>query len=210
MILEKYIKSLYGSAAASPCPFTKEEIAELDKTNELLVYLPASLTMSELTKKFGFKTNVDFNNEKMIHNVMVQEDQWFITSASKTPEMIYKSGQQALRVYEDEGLHGLDFRRYLTFVATFKAKFGNFPDHTYWTFLLSGSYDRSGVSIVGFDSNGILSHHGWMKDFRAKFTGSRYAILAPRIEINSETQKLKRAFRGNKNSEGMEAATDEV
>jgi len=208
MDLEKYVKKLYGSVAASPCPFTKEEIAELEKTNELLVYLPADLSIQELAERFGIKTNVDFDNEKMIRNVMTFEDQWFVTSASKTPELLYTSGQNALRIYEDEGLKGMDFRRYLAFTATFKDKFGNFPDDTYWTFLLSGSYDRSGVSIIGFDRNNVLSHHAWMKDFKAKFAGSRYVVLAPRIEITPATQKLRRAYRGSNEVSGREAATD--
>ncbi|OGL65529.1 hypothetical protein A3B21_01515 [Candidatus Uhrbacteria bacterium RIFCSPLOWO2_01_FULL_47_24] len=208
MNLEKYVQKLYGSVVASPCPFTKEEIAELEKTNELLIYLPAALSMQELAERFGIKTNVDFDNEQMIRNVMVSEDQWFVTSASKTPELLYTSGQNALRIYENEGLKGMDFRRYLAFAATFKEKFGNFPDDTYWTFLLSGSYDRSGVSVVGFDRHRVLSHHGWMKDFKAKFAGSRYVVLAPRIEITSETQKLKRAYRGSNEVSGRGAATD--
>jgi len=208
MDLEKYVKKLYGSVTASPCPFTKEEIAELEKTNELLVYLPADLSIQELAERFGIKTNVDFDNEKMIRNVMTFEDQWFVTSASKTPELLYTSGQNALRIYEDEGLKGMDFRRYLAFTATFKDKFGNFPDDTYWTFLLSGSYDRSGVSIIGFDRNNVLSHHAWMKDFKAKFAGSRYVVLAPRIEITPATQKLRRAYRGSNEVSGREAATD--
>lgn len=201
MDLEKQIKKLYGDVKISPCPFTEKEISELEKTGEILVYLPANLSMEELCNLFGIKANVNFENEKMIRNVMTKEDQWFITSASKTPELIYKSAQFSERVYTDEGLHGMDFRRYLAFAGTFKNLFGDFPDQTYWTFLLSGSYDRSGVSVVGFDSNGVLSHHGWMKDFRAKFTGSRYMVLAPRIEIMPETEKLSRAYRGSSSVE---------
>ena len=208
MNLEKQIKNLYGDIKISPCPFTKKEISEIEKTGEILVYLPANLSMDELCELFGIKTNVDFENEKMIRNVMTKEDQWFITSASKTPELIYKSAQFAERVYADESLHGMDFRRYLAFAGTFKNLFGNFPDQTYWTFLLSGSYDRSGVSIVGFDSNGVLSHHGWMEDFRAKFTGSRYVVLAPRIEIEPETEKLSRAYRGSLSVESKETSMD--
>ncbi len=202
------IRTLYGNVQISPCPFTEKEITELNKTNELLVYLPANLSIDELCKLFGIKTNVDFENEKMIRNVMTKEDQWFITSASKTPELIYKSAQFAERVYADEGLHGMDFRRYLAFAATFKFLFGVFPDQTYWTFLISGSFDRSGISIVGFDSSGVLSHHGWMKDFRAKFAGSRYVVIAPRIEITPETEKLTRAYRGDNSTAGKEASSD--
>ena len=144
----------------------------------------------------------------MIKNVMIQEDQWFITSASKTPELLYQSGVAAKRIYEDEGLHGMDLRRYLAFVATFKERFNELPDQTYWTFLLSGSYDRSGVSIVGVDVYSVLSHHGWMKDFKAKFVGSRYVVLPPRIEITSATQALPRAYRGRKDKAGREASMD--
>ena len=208
MDLEKQIKNLYGNVKISPCPFTEKEISELEKTGEILVCLPANLSMVELCKIFGIKANVDFENEKMIRNVMTKEDQWFITSTSKTPELIYKSAQFAERVYADESLHGMDFRRYLAFAGTFKNLFGDFPGQTYWAFLLSGGYDRSGVSIIGFDSNSVLSHHGWMKDFRAKFTGSRYAVLAPRIEITPETEKLSRAYRGSLSLESKEASID--
>ncbi len=203
--ISDYIRSLYGDITISPCPFTEMELAELDLHNELLVYLPAKLSMSQLCTRFGIRANVNFENETMIKNVMVNEDQWFITSAQKTPELIYQTGLSAKRTYEDEGLHGMDLRRYLAFAATFKHKFGEFPDRTYWTFLLSGSYDRSGVSIVGFDSRGVLNHHGWMKNFKAKFLGSRYVVIAPRIELTPETETLPRARRGRRGTQGKEA-----
>ncbi|MEI2582539.1 hypothetical protein [Scytonema sp. PRP1] len=204
--LASYVKSLYGDIAISECPFTEEEIGELSKTNELLIYLPAKLTMQQLCDRFGIKANVNFENETMIRNTMVSEDQWFIASNSKTPELINETGLFSKRVYEDEGLHGMDLRRYLAFAATFKYYFDEFPDQTYWCFLLSGSYDRSGVSVVGFDAKGVLSHHGWMKNFKAKYCGSRYIVIAPRIEILRSTKSLKRARRGNGSAEGKEAS----
>lgn len=96
-------------------------------------------------------------------------------------------------------------RRYLAFCGTYKYLYGFFPDNQYWAFLLSGKYDLSGISMVGFDKHGILSHHGWMKNFKAKFCGSRYIVIPPRIEINNETVHLKRAYRGKKGAEGHEA-----
>lgn len=203
-----YVKSLYGDIPVSPCPFTEAEIDELSNTNELLVYLPARLTMQELCNIFGISANVNFEHETMIRNSMVSEDQWFIVSASKAPELIDKTGLFAKRVYEDEGLHGMDFRRYLAFAATFKYHFGEFPDQTYWCFLLSGSYDRSGVSVVGLDSKGVLSHHGWMRNFKAKFCGSRYIVIAPRIEILPSTKSLQRARRGKPGASGKEAGME--
>ncbi len=194
--LEEYVERLYGKKDFASCPFTENEIVELEETKELLVYLPANHSMKELCDLFGIKTNVNFENERMIKNVMVNEDQWFITSENKTPELLYKNAKEAQFIYENKELYGMDFRRYLAFAGTFKDKFNEFPDKSYWAFLISGSYDRSGISIVGFDSHGILSHHGWMRDFKAKFCGSRYIVLSPRIEILPETEKLERTYRG--------------
>jgi hypothetical protein len=201
-------RALYGDIPVVPPPFTREEITELDDTRELLVYVPANLSMAEMASRWDIPCNVDFASEKMIRNAMTNESHWYIASASRTPELLYLSGQKAKRIYEDEGLHGMDVRRYLAFVATYRQRFGELPDRTYWTFLLSGSYDRSGVSIIGFDSHGVLSHHGWMRDFRAKFVGSRYVVLPPRIEVVPETAQLKRAYRGRDQWVGREASTD--
>jgi hypothetical protein len=205
---ERCVRALYGDIKPAPCPFTKEEIAELESTGEVLVYVPKAMTPREMCQRWGISANVDLESEKMIRSVMVAEDQWFVTSASPTPEMIYQSGQAAQRLYEDQGLHGLDFRRYLAFAATYKLLRDEWPDKLYWTFLLSGSYDRSGVSVVGFDKHGVLSHHGWMKNFKAKFCGSRYACIAPRIEITRDTADLPRARRGSKARENREADMD--
>ena len=194
--LRNYVTAHYDGIEMAPCPFVPEEIAELEETNELLVYVPARLKASEMCRMWGIESNVDFDRDKLVRTAMISESHWFITSASATPEHMYKSAVVAKRSYEDDGLHGLDVRRYLAFAATYRWKFGTLPDKMYWTFLLSGSYDRSGVSVVGFDAYGVLSHHGWMKNFKSKFTGSRYAVLAPRIEITPETRHLPRAYRG--------------
>jgi hypothetical protein len=204
--LISYVKSLYGDIPVADCPFTDAEIDELAKTNEMLIYVPAKLTMQEMCDRLGLKANVNFADETMIRNTMVSEDQWLIVSNSKTPELINESGLAAKRIYEDEGLHGMDFRRYLAFVATYKFHFGEYPDLTYWCFLLSGSYDRSGVSVVGFDAKGVISHHGWMRNFKAKYCGSRYVVIAPRVEIVRSTKSLKRARRGYGGADGKESS----
>jgi hypothetical protein len=203
------VRQLYGDREIAPCPFLPEEVAELEASGEMLVYVPAGLSAKELCQLAGLRANVDFDNEaKMIRNVMVNEAHWFITAAASAPELLYRSGQFARRLYEDEGLHGLDLRRYLAFCASYRQRFDHLPDQAYWTFLLSGSYDRSGTSIVGFDAHGVLSHHGWMRNFRAKFVGSRYAVLAPRIEITPETARLVRARRGRGGPDGAEASME--
>ena len=202
------ITSLYGQIEVAPCPFTKEERKELEARGEMLVYLPAGITPADMCKRWGIKANVDFENESLIRTVMNSEDQWFVTSSSKTPELMYHSGASAKRIYEDDGLHGMDLRRYLAFCATYRAKYDVFPDKVYWTFLHSGSYDRSGISLVGFDAKGVLNHHGWMKNFKAKFAGSRYICIAPRLEVTTDTQVVPRAYRATQGWRGQEAAMD--
>lgn len=202
------IRALYGNIEIAPCPFTPKERAELDEAGEMLVYVPAGLTPAQMCKQWGIRANIDFANETMIRTVMNSEDQWFVTSKSKTPELIYHSGQAAKRIYEDDGLHGMDLRRYLAFVATFRARFDVLPDRLYWVFLHSGSYDRSGISVVGFDAQGVLNHHGWMKNFKSKFTGSRYVCIAPRIEVTVDTEALPRAYRAKPGWRGQEAGMD--
>lgn len=202
-----YVSALYGEAPAVPCPFTPRELAELERTNELLVYVPARVTANQLCDRWGLARSVDFDADRLIRYAMVSEAHWFVASAAATPELMYRSGVAARRAYEDEGLHGMDVRRYLAFAATFRLMHGALPDQTYWTFLHSGAYDRSGVSIIGFDAHGVLSHHGWMRDFKAKFVGSRYAVLAPRVDIVPDTIDLPRAYRGGGRA-GREADMD--
>jgi hypothetical protein len=199
-------RQLYG-VEPSPCPFTPDELLDLGRTGELAVYVPARLTAAEMCRRFGFAANVDFDADRLIRYAMTAEDHWFVASSSKTPELMYRSAVAARRVYEDEGLHGMDVRRYLAFCATYRLRFGVLPDQIYWTFLHSGTYDRSGISIIGFDAHGVLNHHGWMKDFKAKFVGSRYIVLAPRLEVTSETASLPRAYRGGGRA-GREADMD--
>ena len=199
-------RQLYGIEPI-PCPFTPAEVVDLERTGEMLVYVPARLTAAEMCRTFGFACNVDFEADRLIRYAMVSESHWFVASASKTPELMYRSGVAARRVYEDEGLHGMDVRRYLAFAATYRLRYGVLPDQVYWTFLHAGAYDRSGISIIGFDAHGVLSHHGWMKDFKAKFVGSRYVVLAPRLEVTPETMDLPRAHRGGGRA-GREADMD--
>jgi hypothetical protein len=207
LVLATQVHELYGISDPSPCPFTDAEIAELTRTNEMLVYVPKSMTASEMCRRWEFRSNVDFDSDRLIRYTMTTEDHWFVTSAAKAPELMYRSGVAAKRAFEDEGLHGMDLRRYLAFAATYRLRFGVLPDQIYWTFLLGGAYDRSGVSIIGFDSHGLLNHHGWMKDFKAKFVGSRYVVLAPRLEVMPETIDLPRAYRGGGRA-GREADMD--
>lgn len=203
-----YIRSLWGKDLLEDCPFSDDELDELERLGEILVYVPARRSIRELCELFQFKSNVDFENDRLIRSVMTGEDQWFVASRQAIPELLYTSAHAAGRVYEDEGLKGMDVRRYVAFAATYRKIVGELPDKGYWTFLHSGSYDRSGISILGFDRNGVLNHHGWMKNFRAKFVGSRYVVLSPRIDRSQEALKLTRAYRGRNGIDGLESTSD--
>ena len=101
------MKNVYQLTNYSDCPFTNNEIIELQSTNELLIYLPADWTMKQLCEHFKIESNINFDNEKLISNVMVKEDQWFIVSNSSHPEMLYEHATKARIVYDEEGLWGM-------------------------------------------------------------------------------------------------------
>lgn len=62
--------------------------------------------MKQLCEHFKIVSNVNFDNEKLISNTMTKEDQWFIASNAKHPEMLYKTAIQARESYDQEGLWG--------------------------------------------------------------------------------------------------------
>ena len=105
---------------------------------------------------------------------------------------------------------GLDHRegRYLAFVLTYRHLTNEYPDYRQWCLLVGGHYDRSGISLVGFDKFGNFGHHGWMKNFKAKMSGGRYVAFAPRKHINAETELLERPRRGSRNKATHDAGTD--
>jgi hypothetical protein len=63
--------------------------------------------MKQLCEHFKIESNVNFDNEKLISNTMVHEDQWFIASNVKHPEMLYQQATKAKESYEKEGLWGM-------------------------------------------------------------------------------------------------------
>ena len=194
----------------SPCPFTDMEIAELEaerdpmdasKPREMLVFLPKKLGPAALCEMWGMQSNLNFEVDSLVRTVMKAVDQWFIASTSRVPEHMYKTGDWIIEFYNrkrfmsgEQRLHGMDIRRYITFAGYHRELFGQLPDEAYWNFLWGASYDRSGILVSGF-KRGILNSHGWMKNWHAKFCGSRYITLAPREEINPETEHLRRVYR---------------
>ncbi len=209
--LEDMVYGVYGTTeiAIKPCPFTQAEIDELEATSEMLIYVPQEISEGQMieTGKLvcGFNWDVD---QGMINSPLTDESHWLVCSSSPIPEMLGQSTQAISRVYEDEGLDGMDFRRYLAFILTYKYLKGEYPDFRQWTLLVGGNYDRSGISLVGFDKFGHFGHHGWMKNFKAKMSGGRYVIFPPRKHITPETELIPRARRGVRDKSGHDAGVD--
>lgn len=199
----------FDPAAVRPCPFTDSEIDELahfrdpedfSKPREMLVFLPKNLAPDALCGMWGIKSNMNFANDGLVNVTMKDVDQWFITSTSRIPEFLSKSGDWIIDFYKgkmngEQRLHGMDIRRYLMFCGFHFEHFGRFPDQGYWNFLWATAYDRSGILVSGFDRFGVLSSHGWMKNWSSKFSGSRYVVLPPRDEVHPETEKIERVYR---------------
>lgn len=209
--LEEMVYNVYGNRdiKIKPCPFTQAEIDELEETDEMLIYVPEEISEGEMIKLgklvCGFNWDVD---KGMINSPMTDESHWLICSASPIPEMLGQSAASIARVYEEEGLEGMDFRRYLAFILHYRYLTNEYPDFRQWCLLVGGNYDRSGVSLVGFDKFHHFGHHGWMRNFKAKMSGGRYVVFPPRKHINAETELLPRARRGVRAQDTHDSGVD--
>src|SRR5690349_14671513 len=56
-----YVLALYGAPPDVPCPFTDAELEELERTGEILVYVPARITANQMCERWGMKSNVNFD-----------------------------------------------------------------------------------------------------------------------------------------------------
>ncbi len=189
-----------------PCPFTDGEISELglerdaqdpSKPREMLVFLPKNLSPAELHGMWGLQSNINFDVDRLVGTTMKNLDQWFIIATCSVPEMIDAVCRDIVAEYAhhtngEQVVHGMDIRRYIAFLGYHLDLFGELPDRQYWNFLWGAPYDRSGILISGIDKYGVINSHGWMRNWRAKFAGSRCIVLPPREEINAATEHIQR------------------
>jgi len=159
----------------SPCPFTKAEIEIANKNNEIILCVPSGLTRQDLGKLF--RINCWVLGDSLYAERIYKEDFWFRTPITFEPPYVDISAKEARRIFEDEGKLGFSLSRYLVYLTRMKHLTGKWPDQKWWTWLLAYKYDRSGFLIAGFDSEGKLSVHGWMPNFKAKFVGARYLVV---------------------------------
>jgi hypothetical protein len=153
------------------CPFSQEEIAACEAAGEMILCVPRGVSRTQLGELFRLSTWA--LSDGMVSDTPETEDAWFRTSRSPSPPHINKSAVEVRRTFEDAGQLGFSLERYLVFAARFRHLTGKYPDFRYWTWLLRGRYDRSGMLIAGFDPLGRFSVHAWMPQFRASFLGAR-------------------------------------
>lgn len=175
----------------SPCPFSDEEIAGVDSSNEMILCVPRGVTRTQLGELFRLSSWA--LTDAMVTETQETEDAWFKTPCAPTPGYLNRTAVEVRRAFEDENRLGFSLERYLVFVARFRHLTGRYPDFRYWTWLLRGRYDRSGMLIAGFDPLGRFSVHAWMPHFQASFLGARPLETARSVRVSLPGQPSEQA-----------------
>lgn len=163
----------------APPPFTAGEIEAAEREGDMMVCVPCGVDRRQLGELFRLSTWA--LNDPMVGDTTETEDFWFLTSRAPSPEHLNKTGTEVRRVLEDERRLAFSLERYLVFSARYRHLYGTYPDFKYWTWLLRGRYDRSGVLVAGFDPMGAFSVHAWLPRFQASFVGARHLVIPERL-----------------------------
>lgn len=162
----------------SKCPFSLSEQKWLIDQGFLILCLPKTLNVHDLAAALHLQSWAD--SDALVSVDDPQEDDWFATPATLEPPYQDLSLRRSKQELAKNSYYGLSLRRYLLFLGRFHYLGGEYPDRRWWTWLPKTRYDQSGYLIAGLDLNDKLSVHGWMSNFSAKFTGTRYCILPKR------------------------------
>ncbi len=162
-----------------PCPFTEDEIAAAAAAGDIILGVPKGVSRRELGELFRLSSWA--LSDPLISDTTESEDFWLKTSRSPSPPHLNKSAADVRRLFEDQRKLGFSLERYLVLAARTRYLTGAYPDYRYWTWLLRGRYDRSGMLIAGFDPQGVFSVHAWMPRFQASFLGARSIEIPDRL-----------------------------
>lgn len=184
-----------------PCPYTEDEILAADAAAEIILCVPRGVSRRQLGELVRLSSWA--LTDPMVTDTMETEDFWLKTPRSMTPPHLNKSAAQVRRMLDDERRLGFSLERYLVFAARIQYLTGDYPDKRYWTWLLRGRYDRSGMLIAGFDPQGKFSVQAWMPSFQANFLGARSIHIPDRLADAVErpvaqTSELARAAGGDR------------
>ncbi len=170
----------------APCPFPSEDVAAMQASDNIVLCVPRGLTRAQLGELFRLSSWA--LTDAMVGDTPESEDFWFTTSRSPSPPYLNKTATEVRRTFEDENKLGFSLERYLVFAARYRFLTGKYPDFRYWTWLMRGRYDRSGMLIAGFDPLGRFSVHAWMPNFQASFLGARYLEPPATVAAHGELQ----------------------
>jgi len=162
------------------CPFTKEEIVEANKKNEMILCIPKNLSKKQLGRLFRIDNWA--LDDDLVEEVIEKNDLWIKTKASESPEFIRETGVNITRKLREENKVLFSLGIYLVYIARYRYIYNKTPDSEFWIWINKGRYDRSGMLIAGFDRNHKFNVHGWMPHFSAGFLGARFGEL-PKKQI---------------------------
>lgn len=162
-----------------PCPFTAAEITSADQRGDLIICVPRGVTRAQLGMLVRLESWA--LADPLVSDTPETEDFWLQTPGASAPEHLGRSATDMRRALEDQRRLGFSLERYLVFAARYRSLHGRYPDLRYWTWLLRGRYDRSGMLIAGFDPLGRFSVHAWMPKFQASFLGCRWIEIPERL-----------------------------
>lgn len=101
-----------------------------EKQNQIVICVPKGLTRIELGKLFRLESWV--LNDPLVTPVTENEDCWFLTPKSSTPEFLGEKGIDLEQRFDRENKINFSIERYMVFIARMRFLTGELPDQQYW------------------------------------------------------------------------------
>jgi hypothetical protein len=165
------------------CPFSRGELEFARAQGLSPIVSPRGLTAEAVGRLLHFDSWAF--TDPLVSSPPEEEDLWFLAALEDTPAHANVSARASRRQLEDSGNLGFSLQRYMIFCARYRFLTGRWPDRRWWSWMLRGRYDRSGILIAGFDPNDRFSVHAWLPHFQAPFVGTR-EIRLPNTISNFE------------------------
>ncbi|MEK3767407.1 hypothetical protein MKY14_02565 [Paenibacillus sp. FSL R5-0887] len=159
--------------------FTREELEEADRRNEIILCVPQGVSRKQLGCLFNIR-NWALESELVAATPEV-EDFWFTVPRTTEPNMLDRTAVEIQRTYKKTGKLGMSLERYLVFVARMRHLTGQTPDIRTKMWITNGKYEGKAMLVVGFDSAGEFTAHGWMPNFHSPMVGGRYTWIPDHI-----------------------------
>ena len=144
---------------------------EAEQEDGIIAVQPAGCTVAQLSELFQL-TNWAAAGLVTVSELPVDKDEWFVSPASDLAPYLGESPESVKKIAESESKKGMSLEHYIMFASRFKALRGQYPDITYWTWLLQ-SHERSLPLFAGFDSHGNLQINSCVPDYVDDNTGCR-------------------------------------